>query len=301
MMSIATTIRKQDGARSAAALLRTVAAAMAIILLPAALAQTAPVTPVQPTSADTAMVRFVNLAPNASPVTVALSNEDGAVIALDELVSVPYGAATAYLPLPAGDYEMTVTVGDANTPLPPGFTAPYSAVDPNGLAVSGARHYTVVMLGLLVPETFEDGATDEGFFGWLSNLFSGDDPVNRDALALRVEVLDDDLDATFDADQARVRFVHAAPGAAAVDLVAAGDRGVVDGGVNFGNVSGYHTLAAGETNLALRGAGSDAELVDLTGQAFGTGTNHTVFLIGTPFEGVPLDTIVLSDPPTAAQ
>src|SRR5690606_28738729 len=150
----------------------------------------------------------------------------------------------------------------------------------------------------LVPETCDDTPDDdEGIVGWLRGLFGGDSPADRDALGLRVLVLDDDLHTSFEADEARVRVVHAAPGTAAVDLVSSSDRGVVASGIAFGEVSGYHTIGATETGLSLRAADSDAELGTLSTHTISTGSNHTVFLVGTPFEGVPLEAKVFSDAP----
>ena len=223
----------------------------AVLLAGVAVAQNAQ--PVDPVGADNGMVRFLNLAPNATPVTLALSNDDGAVVALTEFESLAYGAQTAYIPVPAGGYDMTITVGDSSTQLPAGYTAPYVVSAPNRLDVGDGGYYTVAVLGLLVPENFDD-TSDDGFLGWLRDLFGGDTPADRDALALRVEVLDDDVYADFGADEARVRVVHAAPGAAAVDLVSTSDRGVVASGIAFDEVSGYHTLATGELGLTLRGA-----------------------------------------------
>jgi hypothetical protein len=191
---------------------------------------------------------------------------------------------------------MTINVGDESTQLPAGFTAPYVISAPNRLDVADGGYYTVALVGLLVPENFEDDGAD-GFVGWLRDLFGGDTPADRDALALRVMVLDDDLHANFAADEARVRVVHAAPGAAAVDLVSTSDRGVVASAVNFGDVSGYHTLGSGEMGLSLRGAGSDAEIANLSTFTLDLGTSHTVFVIGTPFEGVPLEAKVFSEAP----
>lgn len=254
--------------------------------------------PVDPVGGDRGMVRFINLAPNATPVTLSLSNNDGAVVAFTEFEGLAYGAQTAYVPVPVGDYDMTIAVGDEATQLPVGFTAPYVVAAPNRLNVGDGGYYTVAVLGLLVPETFDD-TSDDGFLGWLRDLFGGDAPANRDALALRVEVLDDDLHANFNADEARVRVVHAAAGAAAVDLVSASDRGVVASGIGFGEVSGYHTLATGELGLNLRAADSDLELANLSTHTLEPGRNHTVFLIGTPFEGVPLEAVLLTDLPVA--
>lgn len=259
-------------------------------------------TPVDPVGTDGGMVRFINLAPNATPVSLAFSNDDGAAVALSEFESLAYGEYTDYVPMPAGGYDLTITVGDSSTQLPAGYTAPYTVAAPNRLDIGGDGYYTVAIMGLLVPETFEDTEnTNDGFLGWLGDLFGGDGAADRDALGLRVEILDDDLHAGFGAEEGRVRVVHAAPGLAPVDLVSAGDRGVVGGGIAYGDISGYHTLGAGELGLALRGADSDAELADLSTHTLESGQNHTVFLIGTPFEGVPLQTVVLSAPPVATQ
>lgn len=273
-------------------------ALIVLVMAGAAAAQNAE--PVDPVGTDRGMVRFVNLSPNATPVTLSLANNDGAVVALTEFEGLAYGAQTAYVAVPAGGYDMTLTVGDETSQLPVGFTAPHVTSAPNRLDVGDGGYYTVAVLGLLVPETFDDADPNDGFLGWLGDLFGGDAPADRDVLGLRVEVLDDDLNASFGADEARIRVVHAAPGATAVDLVSSSDRGVVASGIAFGEVSGYHTVGANELGLSLRGADSEIELANLSTQTLGVGSSHTVFLIGTPFEGVPLEAVVLSDVPVAA-
>jgi len=273
---------------------------MIALLLGAAIAQQA-TPPVDPARTETGMVRFVNLSPNATPVTFALSNADGVVVTMAAEEALAYGAQSDYYEVPAGEYEMTVSVGDASSQLPPGFTAPYLVVAPNDLGVADDSYQTVVVMGLLVPETFDDVDDESGFVGWLRDLFGGDTPADRDALGLRVEVLDDDLGAEFGAGEGRVRVVHAAPGATAVDLVSLGDAGVVAGDVAFGQVSGFHTLEADDLSLAVRATGSDAELANLSTQSLGAGSSHTIFLIGTPFEGVPLEAKVLTSAPLATQ
>src|SRR5690606_3206180 len=60
--------------------------------------------PVDPVGTERGMVRFVNLSPNASPATLSLSDDDGAVVAPTEFEGLSFGAETDYLPVPVGGY-----------------------------------------------------------------------------------------------------------------------------------------------------------------------------------------------------
>ncbi len=270
--------------------------ALVLALAGLALAQTQePVEPVDPVGEGTAMVRFVNLSPNADPAQISLTNSDGAVVSLMGLDDLPYGEASSYLPVPAGSYDLTVTVGAADGgDLPLGVAQPFVGSAPQGTTFSDDGRYTVALIGLIVPESFDDDGNDTGFWGWLRNLF-GSDAANRDALALRIEVLTDDAATDFPAEEARVRVVHAAPGLAPIDLVASGDRGVVVGNLVFGETSGYQTLAASETLLELRASDSQVVLLDLSDDPVDVGSVHTVFVIGTPVEDMPVDALVFAD------
>jgi uncharacterized cupredoxin-like copper-binding protein len=161
------------------------------------------------------------------------------------------------------------------------------------------RSYTVAIIGLVLPGEALDGAEEGGFFAWLRGLFAGDDPADRDVLALRFEVIEEDLDAFVAPDAARIRVVHAAPGSAHLDVAVAGERGTLVRDLDFGDLSRYVTLQAADTTLEVRPTGSRAVALDLSGIDLGLGMIHTIFITGTPIEEVPLEAVVLSDTPTA--
>jgi ribosomal protein L12E/L44/L45/RPP1/RPP2 len=161
------------------------------------------------------------------------------------------------------------------------------------------RYYTVAIIGLVLPQEVLEPEENGGFFAWLRGLFTGDDPADRDALALRFEVIEDDMDAFIEPDATRIRVVHAAPGTASLDVAVAGERGTLARNIDFGDVSRNLNLAAGETMLEVRPTGSRAVALDLADVDLGFGMIHTVFIVGTPIEEVPLEAVVLSDTPIA--
>jgi uncharacterized cupredoxin-like copper-binding protein len=162
------------------------------------------------------------------------------------------------------------------------------------------RFYTVAIIGLVLPQEALETEENGGFFAWLRGLFTGDDPADRDVLALRFEVLEDDMDAFIEPDATRIRVVHAAPGTASLDVAVAGERGTLARDIDFGNVSRNVNLGAGETMLEVRPTGSRAVALDLAEVDLGFGMIHTIFIVGTPIEEVPLEAVVLSDTPIAS-
>ena len=161
------------------------------------------------------------------------------------------------------------------------------------------RHYTVAIIGLVLPEEVHEVEEEDGFFDWLRRLFTGEDPADPDILGIRFELLEDDMEAFIDPDQARIRAVHAAPGSANMDVAVAGERGTLVRNVGFGDVSRYVNLEAGETMLEVRPTGSRVVALDLSQVDFELGMIHTIFVTGTPIEAVPLEAVVLSDRPVA--
>ena len=269
------------------------------------------VQPVPP--AEYAMVRFVHLSPNAEAADVMLmrTNTESVLMTPAGLKAMVFGSTTEYVRVPSGEYAVMLAVGDARAvgdvagPAEPSAVPEVegSPLDPAAPALSETltfradRHYTVAILGLVLPRDARGTEVESGFFAWLSALFSGGDPADRDALALRYEVLQDDPEATIDPDVARVRVVHAAPGTTSVDVAVVGERGTLVRDLKFGEASRTVTLRADETALEVRPTGSRAVALDLADVELALGGTHTVFIAGTPIEKMPLQVVVLSDAP----
>ncbi|MGH9321029.1 MAG: DUF4397 domain-containing protein [Vicinamibacteria bacterium] len=88
-------------------------------------------------------------------------------------------------------------------------------------------------------------------------------------------------DRTTRADRARVRFMNAVP-----DYPAPFDLAIENGPGLFSNVgylqaTGYDELIPGGYNLVLRRAASTEEVATLAGQNLSTGSNYTLFAVGT--------------------
>lgn len=235
-----------------------------------------------------AMVRAIHLSPNAPEVSVSLAGtaEDGAVVAPDEFNALSYQDSTQYVPLPAGEYTATVSAEGA-------------PVLEQTVSFGADTAYTLTALGLVLPG--EDAEADEGgdgFFEWLQGLFGGDDD-QRDALALRLEVIQDDLDRSLLEGETSLRAVHASPGTEAIDIAFENERGSLIGGLSYGETSRYVTTELlGEGQLVVRIAGSRAVALDLSDLGLEPGTVNTIFVTGTSLEDAPLSAIVLSNPAT---
>lgn len=115
------------------------AALLAMTLMaPAALAQSASASASASAAAGEAMVRVAHLSSDAPNVDVYVNGE-----VVPELVNVPYGTVSPYLPLPAGTQQVTVyATGDTSTPV---IDAP--------VELAGGAAYTVGAIGLV-----EDGS-----------------------------------------------------------------------------------------------------------------------------------------------
>ena len=160
----------------------------------------------------------------------------------ETLSDVPFRAISDYLELPAGAHTVTITAaGDADTVAFEGE-----------VTVAADTDYTIAAIGELSSEDSE----------------------------FRPLVLEDD-NSEVGSDTARVRLVHAAPDAPAVDVTAAGGDTVLFDGVPFGE-SGYVEVPAGTYTLGVRGDtdSNDGDVVaeytvELTG-----GTVYTAFAGG---------------------
>jgi uncharacterized surface protein with fasciclin (FAS1) repeats len=311
-------------------------AAVLILMTSAAFAQeTVPAQPVPDPVHEMAMVRFAHFSPNAPGVSIELyptNDEQAVALAPDELMNLSYGDYSGYMQIPAGEYRIVVNVAagattteaeteeaeaaeeaeaeeaeteEQQTDRPEGVQERDVTDLPGALerthTFGGNTYYTVAILGLVIPEAFEEaeGEGEGGFFDWLRNLFTGADPADHDELAIRIEVYDDDLWSNVEPGEARIRAVHAAPGTAAIDVAVVGERGSIIGGLNFGEVSRWHTVEENLGNLEVRLAGSRAKLKSLEDVGLEAGMINTIFVIGTTVEDVPIEVVVLSDAPQA--
>lgn len=245
---------------------------------------TTPMTPVVPPTAPeepeatTAFVRVLQLSP-ATNVDVVLVPEEEGLTTLD-LSGLAYATSSGYQELQPGSYLVNATLPESQDAL----------FDPPSQSFQAGNYYTVTITGLQTPS---DDATDddEGFGGWLRNLFGGDG--DRDALAMMVTTYQDEV--RRDATDTRLRVIDAAPGSPAFDVVAvdaSGERNVIANDLTYGDDSGAHTLDESVTGLEITAADSEALALDLTGHLPLAG-DSTIFIIGTSFEGAPFDVLVL--------
>lgn len=97
--------------------------------------------------------------------------------------------------------------------------------------------------------------------------------------------------------QAKVRFVHTAPDAPAVDIAVPGGQ-VVPGfrNIAFRESSNYVRLDAGTYDLDVRVNGTRTVALSLEGVTLAPGTNYTVFAVGLLADG-SLDALITVDAP----
>lgn len=269
----------------------------------------APSTPmapaVPPTAAaepevTTAFVRVVQLSPQTN-VNVVLTPQEEGLTPID-MSGLEYATDSGYQAIQPGSYSITTTAQEGQNAL----------FDPPTESFSAGNYYTVAITGLVVPaEEAAEDENNEGFMGWLNNLFGGDG--NRDALAItattyqdevRRDVRNDDAQAADGAQEpvdTRVRIIDAAPGSPAFDVVvitAEGERNVIANDMTYGDDSGTQTLDQNITGMELTAADSEAVAVDLSGH-LPFSSDATIFIIGTSFEGLPYDVMVLPNGPAA--
>jgi hypothetical protein len=209
------------------------------------------------TSVFAQRVRVVHASPDAPAVDIRV---DGAP-AIDAL---PYGDATDYVSLPAGQRIFQVMVAGTDTQV----TSLNATID------SGAD-YTVVAAG------FATGSRTPGF---------------------RLIVLRDN-NFEPEAGQARIRIVHAAASAPTVDIyygapyvtVRPAGTAPVLAGVPFGAASGYLTVPSNQQAFAtVTPAGS--KTTAFSGRLlFGSRNVRTIFALDAPGGGAPFRFLVLND------
>ena len=257
---------------------------------------------------EIAWVRIVHVSPNAENVGVEFRATDDVVEeqsipesvrgeAHDTMTGLGYTDTTDFLEIVPGSYEVAL-VADGTV---------YAQ---RRVTFDEHTWTTLAVMGLVIPEAglqAQEGQ-DEGFFDWLGSLFTGDDTAEQDRLALHLEVINDDRNVTFDANEARLRVVHAVPGIDAIDVVRLGapaddtvadEADVLINDLGYREVSGYNNYDAVHNtgNFEVRVADSNATLLDLSEANLEPGRIHTIFVMGTPVEEVPIQAVVLSDTP----
>lgn len=257
---------------------------------------------------DPAFVRVAHLSPNAPEVDVQLvsTDEGGEILAPEALNGLGYRDATGYLAVSEGKYDVTVETPEGNLV--------------ETLSFSAEGYYTVAAIGLVVPENLGEQTEEEegGFFSFFSNLFG--DGADSSDLGLRLIAYDDEVPLTAGAaaaapdpadpaaevvDFARVRLIHAAPGTAPISLVnvagaAPGDdvNNVVTN-LAYADASSYNDLDPNEVaNLEVRVEGSEAAALTLAEDSLTPNGVYTLFVIGTPVDEAPIETLLLSGEPT---
>lgn len=104
-------------------------------------------------------------------------------------------------------------------------------------------------------------------------------------------VLTDDRPSVGD-DESRVRFVHAAPDAPAVDVLA--DGAILFENVAFGAAADFATVGSGTHDIEVRPNGSGDAVLSRPGVTFDDATAYTVFATGTLADD-SLDAMIASD------
>ncbi len=240
----------------------------------------------QAAQVEPTQVRFVHASPNAMITELELRDVDGVpAVNVPSFTDLAYLSATPYVPVAEGNYEVLLR-------LARGDGAPSAEVVlPQSFGVVEGRSYTVAIIGLVVPEVFEE--PDEGFLAWLQDLFTAapHDPT------LRALILDGVWETPVPPDEVDVRIAHAAPGTESIDLVIAhvNDTDGVLATVSYAEVSGYSTMSPRAGTLEIRLTDSAVVVVDLAGYEVTPGTRYTIMLTGTPIEDVPLRVLMLPD------
>jgi hypothetical protein len=205
-------------------------------------------TPVTATNGENAYLQVVHLAPFAEDASVTITL-NGA----DALTDFNYGDSTAYIPLPAGQYDVEV--------IPSGATE--AAIEAT-VELMADTYYTALAVG--------DGDNQE----------------------LTLILLEDDLTAPAEGTF-HLRLGHLAPfaaGAATADIrLQDGTPVLLD--VEFGDVTDFIPLDAGEYDLKITTPGGETTLIDSLPVSFTEGMIISAFATG---EGVNHDLGVFALP-----
>jgi len=229
---------------------------------------------------EDAMVRFVHVSPNAGAVAVALATADGAA-AERHVVELDYLEQTEYRPVREGSFDIVIEA---------------AAHDGEPIVVAEAvptlrgGYYTVALVGVALDDAEVEEA-DDGFLAWLRGLFTPDRPE----LALRALVLDDVGIAGIGPRGTAFRVVHAAPGTDTLEFAHVhGDTTETLASVSYLDVTGFIDIVPDVGTFEMRAEGADATIATIEGIDHAPGRMHTVFLVGTPIEDVPLASLVVS-------
>lgn len=237
----------------------------------------------EPTSPNTAYVRVAQLSPELNLDLVLTPKNDAA--SLLNMGDLAYGSVSGYTAVDAGDYVINATAPSNNAAL----------FEPKNETFRADDYYTIVVTGLQVPDENAGGNEGGGFGAWLRNLFGGGN--DRDALAMKVTTYRDDVRTDAGANNSRVRIIDAAPGSPEFDVEAIkanGDHDVIAKAVKYGDDTGAKALPDDIQSLQVTAAGSSVVARDLTGE-LPLPHDSTIFIIGTSFEDVPFDVLVLTN------
>jgi Ca2+-binding RTX toxin-like protein len=195
---------------------------------------------------DTAMMRVVQLSPDAPESDVYLDGKPDAVVQ-----GVEFGGVSAYFPVPAGAHELKIYATGEN----PESSEP---VLETGADLRGGGWYTVAGVGLL----------EEGSLG--VRLFEDDHTPSEEGKAkLRVvhaapNVGPATVEAKAEGEEAQ-KPLFAIPG--------------------FSNASPYAELSAGTYDLELKPAGTTEAALTVSGTTLAEGETRTIFLAEGASEG----------------
>lgn len=251
---------------------------------PAAQAPGAPAT----TASNTAYVRVAQLSPELTLDLVLTPKNDAA--SLLNLGDLAYGSVSGYTAVDAGDYVINATA-----PNTAATTNNAALFEPKNETFRADDYYTIVVTGLQVPDENAGNNDGGGFGAWLRNLFGGGN--DRDALAMKVTTYRDDVRTDASANNTRVRIIDAAPGSPEFDVEAIkanGDHDIIAKAVKYGDDTGAKNLPDDIQSLQVTAAGSSVVARDLTGE-LPLPHDSTIFIIGTSFEDVPFDVLVLTN------
>ena len=153
-----------------------------------------------------------------------------------------------------------------------------------GLAYKEASPYTEVSTGT-VKVTFKRASDGEELGGIEDPVFASDidNTVYAVNFAANLEFIQSEDDRTGDADNATVRFVHAAPDAPQVDVKTdAADGSAVFSGAAFKDITDYTTVPPGDYVFVVTAAGdTENAVVTFESVTLDAGGQYTIVALGT--------------------
>ena len=180
-----------------------------------------------------AKLRVAHASPDAPAVDVYVNGGKA-------IENLAFREVTDYLEIPAGDYEIAVTVAGTDTTVFGPVTVTLDAED-----------YTAVALG---------------------EVFSEDTDFT-------VSLFEDTNGANIGSDEARIRAIHASPDAPAVDVTVNDGALTIFEDVAFGESSGYAVVPAGTYEVEIRPAGGGDPVFEAEVTFDGRST-YTAFAMG---------------------